>query len=79
MPGLRQQLRDGWIQYYNGPLTVDLLKEYLLDIFFSREDEQNRKVVAMTGTLGLRKVAPSHSNVCRRISLIAGTSYALAA
>lgn len=51
-PGLRQQLRDGWIQYYNGPLTVDLLKEYLLDIFFSREDEENRKVVAMTGTLG---------------------------
>jgi len=51
-PGLREQLRDSWIQYYNGPLTTELMKEYLLDIFFSREDEQDRKVVAMTGTLG---------------------------
>lgn len=51
-PGLREQMRDGWIEYYNGALTVERLKNYLMDIFFSREDEQNRKVVAMTGTLG---------------------------
>lgn len=51
-PGLREQMRDGWIEYYNGPLTVERLKNYLMSIFFSREDEQNRKVVAMTGTLG---------------------------
>lgn len=77
--GLREQLRDGWVQYYNGPLTVDLLKEYLLDVFFSREDEQNRKVVIMTGTLGLTKVVPSRSNTCRKISLTAGTPLAIAA
>lgn len=51
-PGLREQLADSWIEYYNSTLTTDLLKEYLLDIFFSRVDEQDRKVTAMTGTLG---------------------------
>lgn len=51
-PGLRQLLKDGWIEYYNGPLTEQMLKEYLMDIFFSREDENNRKVTLMTGTMG---------------------------
>lgn len=50
--GMREQLKDGWIEYYNGPLTVNRLKDYLMDIFFTRENETNRKVVAMTGTLG---------------------------
>lgn len=50
-PGLRPQLADSWIEYYT-TLTTDLKKEYLLDIFFSRVDEQDRKVAAMTGTLG---------------------------
>lgn len=51
-PGLREQLADSWIEYYNTALTTDIMKEYLLDIFFSREDEMDRKVVAWTGTLG---------------------------
>jgi len=51
-PGLRQLLKDGWVEYYNGPLTEQMLKEYLMDIFFSREDENNRKVTLMTGTMG---------------------------
>ena len=51
-PGMREQLRDSWLEYYNGTLTVTRLRDYLMSIFFSREDEQNRKVVAMTGTLG---------------------------
>ncbi len=51
-PGLRQQLKDSWIQYYNGALTVSMLKDYLMDIFFARADERDRKVVAMTGTQG---------------------------
>lgn len=51
-PGMRQQLADSWTQYYNGPLTVTMLKDYLMDIFFTRTDETNRSVVAMTGTLG---------------------------
>lgn len=45
-------LQDSWIEYYNGPLTVTKLKDYLMDIFFTRTDETNRKVTAMTGTLG---------------------------
>lgn len=49
---MREQLRDSWIEYYNGALTVAGLKDYLFDIFYSREDETNRAVVAMTGTLG---------------------------
>ena len=51
-PGVREQLRDSWLEYYNGALTVNRVKDYLMDIFFSRVDEQDRKVVAMTGTLG---------------------------
>jgi hypothetical protein len=51
-PGLREQLADSWIDYYNGALTVTRLKDYLLNIFFSRVNEMDRKVVAMTGTLG---------------------------
>tara|TARA_R110000851_G_scaffold53289_4_gene126385 strand:- start:419 stop:1897 length:1479 start_codon:yes stop_codon:yes gene_type:complete len=51
-PGLREQLRDSWIEYYNGALTTNRIKDYLLNIFFARENEQDRRVVAMTGTLG---------------------------
>jgi hypothetical protein len=51
-PGLREQLRDSWVQYYSDNPSVDLYKDYLLDIYFSREDIDNRKTVAMTGTLG---------------------------
>lgn len=51
-PGAREQMRDGWIEYFNGTLTVERLKNYLMDIFLSRENEADRKVVAMTGTLG---------------------------
>jgi hypothetical protein len=51
-PGMREQLKDSWISYYNGPLSINGLKDYLMNIFFARESEQNRKVVMMTGTLG---------------------------
>lgn len=51
-PGLRQILRDGHIEYYNGQLTEQRLIDYLMDIFFSRVDEGNRKVTVMTGTGG---------------------------
>ena len=51
-PGLRQQLQDGFIEYYNGALTTTRVKDYLLDIFFARTDEESRDIVAVTGTLG---------------------------
>jgi len=51
-PGLREQLKDSWIQYYSGALSVSLLQDYLMTIFYARENETNRKVTAMTGTLG---------------------------
>lgn len=51
-PGLREQLKDSWIQYYSGALSVSLLQDYLMSIFYARENETNRKVTAMTGTLG---------------------------
>ena len=50
--GLREQLKDSWIQYYNGALTVNMMKDYLLDIFVSRKNQTQRRVVAVTGTLG---------------------------
>lgn len=51
-PGLRQQLADGHTQNYSGVLTERFLKDYLMDIFFARNDESNRDVVVMTGTMG---------------------------
>lgn len=51
-PGLREQLKDGHTEYFNGPLTEERLRDYLMDIFFSRVEEQDRKIVAMTGTGG---------------------------
>jgi len=51
-PGLREQLQDSWVKYYSGALSVNNLRDYLFDIFFTRNDESNRNVIAMTGTLG---------------------------
>lgn len=39
--GMREQLKDGWVQYYSGALTVNLLRDYLMDIFFSRQNEDD--------------------------------------
>lgn len=50
--GLREQLKDGFTQTFSGPLTVTLLQDYLMSIFFSRTDETNRDIICMTGTLG---------------------------
>lgn len=51
-PGIREQLKDGWTQYYSGALSISMMKEYLMDIFFTRTDETQRQVTAVTGTLG---------------------------
>lgn len=51
-PGIRQILRDGHTEYYSGTLTEQRLQDYLMDIFFSRVDENNRKITVMTGTMG---------------------------
>jgi len=50
--GVRQQLKDSWIQYLNGPITVNLLQDFLLNIFFGRTDEAQRGITLMTGQLG---------------------------
>lgn len=51
-PGLREQLKDGNVEYYSGDLTEARLRDFLLDIFFARNDRSNRKVRVMTGTMG---------------------------
>jgi hypothetical protein len=51
-PGLRQQMQDGHIQYYNGVLTERFLQDYLMDIFFARVNEGDRNITCMTGTGG---------------------------
>lgn len=51
-PGIRQQLRDGHTHYYNGALTETLLEDYLDGIFFSRVTQGQRKITAMTGSMG---------------------------
>lgn len=51
-PGVREQMKDGHTEYYNGPLTTTRLKNYLLDIYFAREDASSRDIIGLTGTLG---------------------------
>ena len=51
-PGIRQQLKDGWVQYFNSDITEDELEAYLMDIFFSRTDRSERAVTFWTGTQG---------------------------
>lgn len=50
--GMREQLKDSWLKYYNGTLTVNLMREYLMDIFFARKSETDRAVTGITGTIG---------------------------
>jgi hypothetical protein len=51
-PGLREYLKDSWLQYYNGPLSISQLKDFLLDIQVTRVSETERINTAITGTLG---------------------------
>jgi hypothetical protein len=51
-PGLRQQLSDGWVEYYSGSLTTKRLQDYLMSIYHTRVNESNRDTVAMTGSMG---------------------------
>lgn len=51
-PGLREQLSASWVDTYTGPLTAAMLQDYLMNIFFARQDEDERGITAMTGTLG---------------------------
>jgi len=51
-PGVRQQLRDGHTLYYSGVLTEAELEDYLDGIYFSRVSIGDRKITAMTGSMG---------------------------
>lgn len=51
-PGIREQLKDGNTEYINSAPSVTRLKDYFMDVFFAREDENNRDVTGMTGSLG---------------------------
>lgn len=51
-PGVRQQLRDGHSLFYSGSLTESMLEDYLDGIFFSRVSQGDRKITAMTGSMG---------------------------
>jgi len=51
-PGVQELLEDSHIHYYS-QLTENLIREYLLDIFFGRVDMTNRNIVAFTGEYGM--------------------------
>ena len=51
-PGVRHQLRDGHILHYNSVLTEAMLADYLDAIWFSRVSEGDRKITAITGSMG---------------------------
>ncbi len=52
-PGVRQLLKDSWTEPYSGALTVNKLKDFLMQIFFTRVDQGDRNVVAVTGEYGM--------------------------
>jgi len=51
-PGIRQLQSDGHLFYHNGSISAQELKDFTMDIWFSREDESNRKLTIDTGTGG---------------------------
>jgi hypothetical protein len=73
-------LNTNGTEYYNGPITVNLLKDYLMDIYFARTDEADRDTVMMTGTVGadmfhtaLASVAASYLTVDSNFIRTTGT------
>lgn len=51
-PGVREMLKDSWLEYYSGALTTNRLHNYLMSIFFTRKPESQRDVTATTGSMG---------------------------
>jgi hypothetical protein len=51
-PGIREQLKQGHTMRYAGALTEAMLEDYLDGIFFSKVSHANRKITAMTGSMG---------------------------
>lgn len=52
-PGLQEILEDGYREYYNS-FSIDLVRDFLQDIFFGRVTYDQRHVVMWTGEIGLR-------------------------
>lgn len=51
-PGLQELLEEGNIQYYN-KFSINLVKDFLRDIFFDRIEFKNRNIYMLTGQIGL--------------------------
>lgn len=52
-PGLREYAKDGHIEYFDSTEpNIDDFFDWLMDIFFARVDEEDRKISIMTGTMG---------------------------
>ena len=45
-------MKDGHTEYINTPPSANRLKDYVMDIYFAREDIGDRKIVGCTGSLG---------------------------
>lgn len=51
-PGLQELLEEGNIQYYN-KFSINLVKDFLRDIFFDRIEFKDRNIYMLTGQIGL--------------------------
>jgi hypothetical protein len=51
-PGIEEQLLDGHVEYYNSTLTTTRMKDFLLSVLFGKVNEEDRHMVAVTGTIG---------------------------
>jgi hypothetical protein len=52
-PGWRQLVKDGHFKKHNGTLTLSELREYIMEIFLTRRDFSDRRIVLTSGEAGI--------------------------
>jgi hypothetical protein len=70
-PGIQEQLEDSHVEYYN-QLSVSLIDQYLMDIFYGRvaPGSEGRNITAFTGEYGMAAFHEAVSDVMQKRGLI---------
>lgn len=70
-PGIQEQLADSHVEYYN-KLSIPLLDQYLMDIFYGRvaPGKNGRNITAFTGEYGMTEFHKAVSDIMTKRGLI---------
>lgn len=70
-PGIQEQLADSHVEYYN-KLSIPLLDQYLMDIFYGRvaPGKNGRNITAFTGEYGMAEFHKAVSDIMTKRGLI---------